>query len=128
MSIPTGRAGLSLVEVVVAMLVLTVGLLGLAAGTGWMIGSVERARIETARSAALQTAIEQMKATPFTQITSGEVDDGPFTLSWSEIEGDSRSRLMQVVVTGPGVVRVSGGQPLISTTVADTVQYRVLRR
>ncbi len=128
MKMPMGRDGLSLIEVVVAMLVLTVGLLGLAAGTGWVIGSVERARVETARSAALQTAIEQLKATPFPEITAGEMEDGPYTLSWTQLDGNARSRLMEVVVTGPGVESMSGGQPIMSMTVADTFQYRVLRR
>jgi prepilin-type N-terminal cleavage/methylation domain-containing protein len=125
---PMGRDGLSLIEVVVAMLVLTVGLLGLAAGTGWVIGSVERARIETARSAALQTAIEQIRATPFDALVDGEAEDGPYRLTWRELEADTRTRVMEVVVTGPGVVRISAGQPMVSATAADTVRYRVVRR
>jgi Tfp pilus assembly protein PilV len=128
MGLPSGKAGLSLVEVVVAMLVLTVGILGLAAGTGWVVGSVERARIETARAAALQTAIERIKATPFDEITAGESDDGPYRLSWTEVDGDGRSRVMEVVVVGPGVVGMGGGHPVVSTVAADTVLYRVLRR
>ena len=119
--------GFSLVEVVVAMLVLTVGLLGLAAGTGWVIRSVEVARIETARSAALQSGIEQVRGTPFDDLASGSATVGDYEVTWGEVESNNRSRLFEFAVVGPGVGPGGGTFAPILPNVSTSLQYRVIR-
>jgi prepilin-type N-terminal cleavage/methylation domain-containing protein len=123
----SGRGGFSLVEVVVAMLVLTVGLLGLAAGTGWVIRSVEVARIETARAAALQTGIEQVRATPFEDLANGSATVGDYEVTWTELAMTNRSRLFEFEVVGPGVGPGGGSFAPILGDVATTFEYRVMR-
>ncbi len=123
----SSRSGFSLVEVVVAMLVLTVGLLALAAGTGWVIRSVEVARIETARSAALQTGIEQVRATPFDDLTGGSVAVGEYQVTWTELETTNRSRLFGFEVVGPGVGGAGAAFAPIRPDVVTTFEYRVVR-
>jgi prepilin-type N-terminal cleavage/methylation domain-containing protein len=124
---PSGRGGFSLVEVVVAMLVLTVGLLGLAAGTGWVIRSVEVARIETARAAALQSGIEQVRATPFDDLANGSATVGDYEVTWTELAMTNRSRLFEFEVVGPGVGPGGGSFAPILGDVATTFEYRVMR-
>lgn len=119
-----GRDGLTLIEVIVAMLVLTVGLLALAAGTGFAIRNVEVARVETNRAAAKQSAIESLQATPFDDVTGGSETVGAYQVSWREIGSDSNWKLMEIVVQGPG--RVPGGT--VQAAVSDTVQYRLVAR
>jgi prepilin-type N-terminal cleavage/methylation domain-containing protein len=122
------RAGFSLLELVVAMIVLTVGLLGLAAVTGWVIRNVETARVETARAAALQSAVEGMRAMPFESYADGSTTVGDYTVSWSELGSDGQSRVVNLVLQGPGQVPGSGGFPQIRPDVSDTLRYRVIRR
>jgi prepilin-type N-terminal cleavage/methylation domain-containing protein len=119
-----GRDGLTLIEVIVAMLVLTVGLLGLAAGTGYAIRNVELARVETNRAAAKQSAVETLQATPFDDVMAGSETIGAYQVTWSQLSSDSNWRLMEIVVEGPG--RAAGGT--VRGMVSDTIQYRLVAR
>lgn len=121
------RGGFSLVEVVVAVLVLTVGLLGLAAGTGWVIRSVEVARIETARSAALQSGVERLRSVDFDDLGSGSETVDGYEVTWTEVESTNRSRLFEFEVVGPGVGPGGGTFAPIRDDVATSFQYRVVR-
>jgi Tfp pilus assembly protein PilV len=115
------------VEVVVALLVLTVGLLGLAAGTGWVIRSVEVARIETARSAALQSGVERVRATDFDELATGSESVGAYQVTWTEVASTNRSRLFEFEVVGPGVGPGGGTFAPIQGDVSTSFQYRVVR-
>jgi prepilin-type N-terminal cleavage/methylation domain-containing protein len=124
-----GRSGFSLIEVIVALLVLTVGLLGLAAGTGWMIRTVHYGELETKRGAALQSAVELVRSTPFDELGDGEEAFGDYMVRWTLGPGTVRSRQVEFVVVGPGrAPTTGGGMPAVSPEVADTLTYRVLRR
>lgn len=120
------RDGFSLIEVIVAMMVLAVGLLGLAAGTGWMIRTVHFGELETKRSAALQSAVETVRATG--DPADGSATFGDYTVTWTVDPGDQHSRPVEFVVVGPG--RVSGGgggMPEVDNAVADTFNMRIMR-
>jgi len=120
------RDGFSLIEVMVAMMVLAVGLLGLAAGTGWMIRTVHFGELETKRSAALQSAVESVRATG--DPADGSATFGDYTVTWTVDTGDQHSRPVEFVVVGPG--RVSGGgggMPEVDNAVADTFNMRIMR-
>lgn len=123
------RAGFSLVEVIVAMLVLTVGLLGLAAGTGWMLRTVEMGELDTTRSAALQSAVESLRAEPFSNLTDGSDTFGDYIVSWTLGSAGSQSQEVEFVVTGPGRVPApEGGMPTLEPSVSDTFHYQLLER
>ncbi len=123
----SARRGLTLIEVIVAMLVLTVGLLGLAAGTGFVLRSTEVARIDTNRAAALQSAIESLRAVPFDDVAADTRQVGEYAISWSQLSGDTNWRLMQIVVEGPGRTPGGGGLQGLSVSVTDTLTYRLVR-
>lgn len=122
------RGGFSLIEVIVAMLVLTVGVLGLAAGTGWMIRTVHYGELETDRSTALQSAIETVRSGAFDDLQDGSDTFGDYTVSWTIGLGTAQARNVEFVVVGPGRLPSDGGMPEISNAVADTFNYPVLRR
>jgi hypothetical protein len=126
----SGRQGLSLVEVIVAMVVLTAGLLGMAAGTGWMIRAVDLAQLETARGAALQAAVEELRATPFDDLGNGQDTFGAYTVSWTAAPGGSvSSRVFNVQIVGPGRDPASTGvRPAIAADATTTLTYRINRR
>lgn len=59
------RAGFTLVEVMVAIIVLTIGVLGLAGTTMYLVRQTTLSELTTERSAALQSVIEELRATPY---------------------------------------------------------------
>lgn len=126
----TSRGGFSLIEVIVAMLILTVGLLALASGTGWILRSTEGARVDTVRAAALQSAVEEVRG-----LTPAELNDGGtltlpggYTATFEAVGQTTNSVQVQIVLTGAGRVPQSGGNlPRIDAASADTLLYRVVR-
>jgi prepilin-type N-terminal cleavage/methylation domain-containing protein len=122
------RSGLTLVELLVAMVVLTIGILGMAAGTGWMVRSVDLTQVDTGRMTAMQSGIETVRATPFAEVGSGSLTRGDFDVTWTVVEEAPNWRLVQFIITGPGRdPQSSGTTATISNSVADTVEYRVNR-
>ena len=122
-----GRKGLSLVELLVAVLVLSVGILGMAAGTGWVLRMVELARLDTRRAIALQTAVEQVKSVPLANLSSGSITDGPFTIEWSIVEGNTTYASLVFTLTGPGRSGSTAIGSSISPTAQDFLAYTRVR-
>jgi len=122
-------AGFSLVELVMALFVLTFGVLGLATTTLFITRQLTLAEVTTARAAAVQSVMERIRATPFDSINTGGDTIGPMAVSWSVTATTAQTKSVRIVTLGPGQVSVSGGQsiPMLSSGVADTFTYRVLR-
>lgn len=118
-----GRAGLSLVELLVAVIVLSVGILGIAAGSGWIIRMVDVASLDTERAVALQSAVEEMKSIPLADLTSGSTTQGEFTTNWSVTQSNAFSATVRFVLVGPGRSRNSGIAATITSYAADTLVY-----
>lgn len=119
------QAGFTLVEVMVALIILTVGVLGLAGTTALAVRQVTLSDVQTERSAALQSAIEQLRTTPFANLTNGSGTYGQFKAEWTIVTGN-RSALATIVTTGPGLSSGSG-MPGLKASVADTFVYRIVR-
>lgn len=124
---PAGRAGFSIVELVVAMLILTVGLLGLAAATGHVIRNTESGQVDTERAQARLSAVELLRARVgenFTQNvdTTDPIEIGSYEVTWIETLSGDNSRVFEITLTGPGrgARGAEGG-------VTDTFEYRVNR-
>jgi prepilin-type N-terminal cleavage/methylation domain-containing protein len=93
--------GFSLIELIVAILILTVGILGLAATAGQvqrMVGWGGR----MAGSAAVASArLEMLRATPCASLAaSGTQTQGIYTVSWT-VASSGNLRTMTVTVTYP---------------------------
>lgn len=122
-----GRAGFSLVEVIVALVILAVGLLGLAATTGWVVRQTTLSEVTTDRGAALQSAVERIKATPFNNLADGSMTLGRFDVSWTVTATSQFVRDVEIVTEGPGLTSAGGGLPRLTTSVADTFNYRIVQ-
>ncbi len=59
------RGGFSIVELLIALVILTVGMLALAAGSGYTTVEVRTSALRTQRNAAISGAIEQLRARAF---------------------------------------------------------------
>lgn len=122
-----GRAGFTLVEVIVALLILTIGVLGLAGTTGLVVRQVTASKISTERSAALQASIEQVRAIDFGALEgSGTVSVGEFETSWS-VSDEGGSKVVQLITVGPGLQATEGNMYAPRPNITDTFSYRVIR-
>lgn len=120
------RAGFSMVEVIIAMIILTVGVLGLAGTTGYIVRNVTLSDLMTERSAAFQTIVDRIQSLPFDSVGSGTDSVGIFEVQWSSALDGPQNKIVTIVTLGPGL----GGTtfPTNDPQVADTFQFRVLRR
>ena len=118
------RGGFTLVEVIVALIILTVGVLGLAATTIWVVRQSTLAELTTERSAAVQTVVEQLRASDYASLAAGSDTVGRFDVTWSIVDGN-RSKLVTLVTVGPGLTS-GGGMPSLGGSVADTFAYRII--
>lgn len=121
------RRGFTLVEIVIAVVVLTVGVLGLAGTTAYIVRQVTLANVMTQRAAAFQTTIDHLQALPYSSVTSGSDSIGDYAIQWTGVDDGSQSRIVTIVTVGPGLARVAGTFPFLASQVADTFKFRVLR-
>lgn len=79
--------GFSIIELMVALVILTVGLLSMAATTGYVATQVRAGDLRTERAAALQEVIEGLRATPFASLQtvadSSAVAVGHYQFWWT---------------------------------------------
>ena len=98
----TDRRGFTLVEIIVAILILSVGLLGLvttAAITTRMIGQGQRYS-ETSTLAAQQ--FEILRSQSCAAMTAGTRSAGSFNVTWTiSVVAGGRAQALDVVVTSP---------------------------
>jgi len=123
------EAGFSLVELVMAVVVLAFGVVGMATTTLFITRQLTLAEVTTARVTAIQSVMERIRTTPYDSICEGTDTMGAIVVSWSEMAHMDQTKSVRIVTMGPGLVSMSGGQstPMMSSTVADTVVYRMLR-
>ena len=123
------QAGFSLVELVMAVVVLSFGVVGLASTTLFITRQLTLAEVTTARVTAIQSVMERIRTIPYDSICEGTDTMGAIIVSWSETAHMAQTKAIRIVTMGPGLVSMSGGQsiPMMSSTVADTVIYRMLK-
>ena len=120
------RAGFTLVEVLVALVVLTVGVLALAGATAVAVRQVILADVTTERAAALQSVVEMLRARPYDSLSAGSDTVGTFRATWT-VSSTQRSTVLSIVTLGPGLESGSGGMPRLADQVRDTFVYRIAR-
>jgi hypothetical protein len=118
-----------MVEVVIAVVVLAVGVLGLAGTTAFIARQVTFGEVMTDRAVALQTIVERIHATPYDSVGDGSDSVGAFRLMWSSVPEAPESRMVSVVTVGPGIEpSTSGRGRTVGAFVADTFTFRVIKR
>ena len=121
------RGGFTMVEVIIAILVLAFGLLGMAGATALVVRQVNLADVATERSAALQTTLERLKALPFDSVSTGSDSVGIFAVEWDVSTFSNQWKTVRVITRGPGMTMGSGGFPIPTASVPDTFDYRIIR-
>jgi prepilin-type N-terminal cleavage/methylation domain-containing protein len=123
------KAGFSLIELVMALVVLAFGVLGLATTTLSITRQLTLAEVTTARVTALRSVMEHIRATPYDSLDVGGDTIGAMVVSWTATTNTPQDKAVRIVTLGPGLVSISEDQstPMLSSAVADTVVYRVLK-
>jgi prepilin-type N-terminal cleavage/methylation domain-containing protein len=120
------RAGFSMVEVIIAMVILAIGVLGLAGTTAYIIRNVSYGDLMTERAAAFQTVVDRVQSLPFDQVGSGSDSVGVFWVTWTSVLDGPQNKIVTIVTTGPGVGVTNF--PTNQPQRVDSFEFRVLRR
>ena len=95
-----GRRGFSLIELIVAILILTVGILALAATAGQVTRMVGWGGRYGASAVVAGAQLEQLRATPCASLASGTATKGIYSLTWT-ITTSGNLRTMTLTVKYP---------------------------
>ena len=119
------RAGFSMVEVIIAIVILCVGVLGLAGTTAYIVRQVTLGDLMTERSAAFQTIIDRLQSRPFDSVGSGADSVGIFSIRWNSTPVGTQIKIVEMITVGPGL----GGAlvPTNNPQAVDTFTFRILR-
>lgn len=91
--------GFTLIEVMIAVFLLAVALIGLASVTTTVIKSTEYSQTLTTATTLAKDKIEDLKASPYGDIASGSDTSGIFNRSWTVTSSASPSDYKTIVVT-----------------------------
>jgi prepilin-type N-terminal cleavage/methylation domain-containing protein len=118
------NGGFSLVEVVIAILVLSFGLLAMAASTGYISTQLRSSQFDTQRNLARQQVIEQLRSTVFTSLATNTAGTavGRYTVRWNVNQVNVAQRRVQIITVGPAYRARQGAR----TTVTDTAVIMIL--
>lgn len=123
-----GREGFSLIEVIVALVILSVGVLAMGASTGFVLTQVRAAELRTDRMTAVHQVAERLRAVPWDDLETAcagqSFSTADFTVSCtvSQAPGIINLKRVQLVSTGPGF---SGRRRVQSAT--DTMTIGIAR-
>jgi Tfp pilus assembly protein PilV len=90
------REGVTLVEVLIGVIILSVALLGLAAAGGVAARQVYRGRVDMGRWAALQQQLESLVAEGYDNVTGGSGTVQGYPMSWN-VTGTNPKQITLVV-------------------------------
>ena len=119
------RSGFSLAELIVAIVILSMGVLSMAGTSIWVVRQTTLSRLETERAVARQSAIEGVLADPFADVVGGSDSFGIFDVTWTVTADVGSYRTLRVVTVGQGRIPGSTGMTMLSSQVADTVFIKV---
>jgi prepilin-type N-terminal cleavage/methylation domain-containing protein len=117
--------GFSLVEVVIAMLILTVGLLALASSTGYISAEIRNSTWATQRAFARNEIVERLRAIPFDSVatTATPTAVGRYNMTWTSTSVNNNLKSVLVIASGPSY-RMGNGARI---TVVDTTSINIIR-
>lgn len=122
-----GSEGFTIVEVIVAIILLAVGALGMAGTTAFLVRQTSAADLRTERTAALVASLERIQALPYDSVQQGSDSVGAYRVAWSVLSEANEAKSVQLVTLGPGLASSNGGPPSVQPSVPDTFQYTVVR-
>jgi type IV pilus assembly protein PilV len=92
-------AGFSLIEVLIALSIFTIGILGVASLVISSINENGLARRVTEATALAEDRLESMLALPYGDINTGQTTEGTYTVSWNVAEDVIIAQTKSITVT-----------------------------
>ena len=121
------KGGFTVVEVIIAMVILAIGVLGLAGTTAYIVRQITLSDLMTERTVAFQTIVDRLQSLPYDSVTAGADTIGIYSVSWSSTNNGSQNKTVTIVTQGPGMSTATGA-PFNDPAVIDTFTFRILRR
>jgi len=113
-----GESGFSLIEVMVAMVILTIGVLGLAASSAGITRMTSEGGRSGGSAAVASARFDSLRATTCSSLASGTATTGNYTEAWdvttSAISGMLREVRLRVTYNHPGGQRTANYETQIS--------------
>ena len=122
---PDPRKGFTLVEVIVSILILSIGVVGLAGATAHIVRQVTLGDLMTERSVAFQTTIDRLQSLPYDSVGSGSDSVGIYALRWVSTPDGPQSKTVRIWTEGPGIS--TGAFPTNNPAKLDSFDFRILR-
>ena len=121
----TDRGGFSLVEIVIAIMVLSFGMLAMAASTGYVASQMRSSVWDTQRNLAKLEISERLRSTPWANLTTQTSAQtvGRYAVTWQVTSINNATRSVQIITSGPAY-RAGRGS---SSTVVDTTTITIVR-
>lgn len=121
------RQGVGLIEVIIAMFVLTVGVLALAGSTSYVAVQIEGSDMRTERHVARQQVFEELLTKPYeeAQVSLSEANAltrGEYSVWWTSTDIDWALLEVELYTRGPSP-KGAGRRNIV----VDTVHYRIAR-
>jgi Tfp pilus assembly protein PilV len=88
------RAGFTIVEVIIALVVLTVVGVAMAAANQHAARILQRSRIELNAARFLEAEVERLRILPFTSLSDGQHTQGRGIATWTVVDSTSYRRLL----------------------------------
>jgi prepilin-type N-terminal cleavage/methylation domain-containing protein len=121
----THQRGFTFVEIVVALVLFSIGILALSGITAATVRMVSMSGVRTDRALALRSAIEQVKFLPYDSVDFGEDSVGLYSTTWTTLSMTHGKRV-HFVMSGPGLRR-GEGPGAVAPTVVDTFVYTIAK-
>ncbi|MDA1103767.1 MAG: hypothetical protein O2956_09255 [Gemmatimonadetes bacterium] len=110
----------------IAIVILAVGVLGLAGSTAYIVRQITLSDLMTERSVAFQTIIDRLQSLPYASVVAGSDSVGIYALSWTVTPDGPQSKMLRIWTLGPGIggttSQTNNPQQL------DSFDFRILRR
>lgn len=96
------RQGFTILEVLIAIMVLTVGILGLTTTAALVTRMIGQGQRYSEVSTVAAERFERMRSRPCNTLSNGSATQGPYALSWTVVTpATGNSRAVTVVVVSP---------------------------
>ena len=127
MSTPAARAGFSLVELIIALLILTVGIFALGASSMYVLAQVRASELRAERTVAVRDAAESLRAVPWPSLpdecANRTFQSGRYSVRCTVLPSSSISfRVLELVSEGPGHLNQDVVQSAQDTSVISIAQ------
>jgi len=120
------KDGFSLIEVIVAIVILSVGILAMGASTGYVLNQVKASELRSDRMIAVRQASEELRAIDFNDLGAAcgnqSFQIGRYAVTCSIQMAQPNLARVQLISTGPGFA-----QGRLSASVPDTTVINIAR-